>query len=310
MYQDLEKLLPLKLEGWFNHENRETLSQVIFHKKVKKVLEVGSWLGLSTSFIASLLPEDGVVFAVDHFEGSLEHKMDHYKELPTLYQQFLSNMVHTNSYKKVKPIRACSKDAAKLVHETFDLIYIDASHDEASVYEDLCVWEKKLTFHGILCGDDYYWIDPETKKESVKRAVVQFAKERGLLLHAGRRFWMLSEKNDPLALDLGEAPSIDYIKELKDKIEKSPIKTALQVGEDAGFLACFVAEMLPSSARLFIAGPYSSPRRFELLLENIKTRKLEDKITALKMPLNDALQYIEGPVDFIYYHKIWQQNPN
>jgi predicted O-methyltransferase YrrM len=310
LYQDLQELLPIKLHGWFNGENREVLSRIIFYKKIKKVLEVGSWLGLSTSFFASLIPEDGVVFAVDHFEGSLEHKADDNKEIPTLYQQFLSNMIHTKSYKKVKPIRAYSKDAAKIVNETFDLIYIDASHDEASVYEDLCLWEKKLASHAILCGDDYNWIDPETKRLSVKKAVMRFAKERGLILYAGRCFWMLSEKSDPFALDLGQAPCIDYIKELKDKIEKTPIQTALQVGEDAGFLACFVAEMLPTSARLFIAGPYSSPKRFELLLENIKARKLEEKITALKMPLSNALEHIKGQVDFIYYHKIWQQNPN
>lgn len=112
----------------------------IFYKiQPKVVIELGSWLGASTRHIAQLLPEDGIVYAVDHWLGSIEHhtpSFSHY--LPTLYEQFLSNVIHSGLEHKIFPVRMSTLEAVELFRNEGiqpDLIYVDASHDEDSVYK-------------------------------------------------------------------------------------------------------------------------------------------------------------------------------
>lgn len=179
------ELLPFNPQGWYeNHRQIESLVK-LFH--VKNVIEVGSWLGLSTRHIASLLPEGGKVYAIDHWKGSEEHQSS--SILPSLYQQFLSNVIHENLAHKIVPIRMASLDAAQCFRSLQvpinpDLIYIDASHDTDSVYADLIAWYPFVKDHGVLCGDDWNW-------NSVRVAVEKFAHERNLHIQASGNFWSL-----------------------------------------------------------------------------------------------------------------------
>ncbi len=65
-----------------------------------------------------------------------------------------------------------------------DLIYIDASHEYAPVYADLCAWYPYVKDHGILCGDDWNVGD-------VQRAVIRFAQENQLIIYQIGGFWRL-----------------------------------------------------------------------------------------------------------------------
>ena len=58
-------VLPYNDHGWYPHGPR--FEYLIRKHNVKNVLEVGSWLGSSTRHLATLIPEDGKVFAVDHW---------------------------------------------------------------------------------------------------------------------------------------------------------------------------------------------------------------------------------------------------
>ena len=80
-------------------------------------------------------------------------------------------------------------DAAKECNIAPDLIYLDASHDEKSVYADLVAWWPFVKGHGILCGDDY-----KRSGDPVGKAVRRFAKENNLRVEGYRWFWVLWEK--------------------------------------------------------------------------------------------------------------------
>ena len=308
LHYDMKELLPPKFEGWFGEQNKQVLAQIILYKQPKRVVEVGSWLGLSTSFIAQELESDAILYAVDHFEGSIEHKLHCRDYLPTLFDQFRSNMIHAKVDQKVVPVRASSLEASQILNETFDLIYIDASHDEESVFQDLELWYKKLSPTGILSGDDYDWTDPLLKTKSVANAVKRFSLLHNLHLYIGRNVWVMSKED--FALDFGEAPSLDYRNTLKKELQQKPIKTAVQVGEDLGFLSYFTYQQLEKGAKLYVTGPYISKKRFEIFKSNIKNCSLEDKIIPLEMTLEAALPYIEQPIDFTYYHMTYQQSSN
>ena len=76
-------------------------------------------------------------------------------------------------------------------HIVIDLIYVDAAHDEKSVYADLSNWYPLVRKKGIICGDDWSW----GNRYPVRRAVQRFAKERGLKVHvANNNFWLFYKR--------------------------------------------------------------------------------------------------------------------
>ena len=74
--------------GWLEDGARELLEQELTSEH-RIVVELGSWLGLSTRFIADHAP-GAIVIAIDHWEGSPEHHQhEQWRELlPTLYETF------------------------------------------------------------------------------------------------------------------------------------------------------------------------------------------------------------------------------
>ena len=61
----------------------------------------------------------------------------------------------------------------------FDWIYLDAHHAYAEVKADLTAILPKVKIGGVIMGDDYF-TDPASQHAGVKRAVDEFAVERGL----------------------------------------------------------------------------------------------------------------------------------
>jgi predicted O-methyltransferase YrrM len=177
------KLMPYKLDGWYSLANRKAIKRLISAYKVNTIVEVGSWIGLSTVDMAKKIPEHGKVYAVDTWEGSEEHK-NNPELLKTLYDQFLSNVIHEQLTHKIIPIRMDSVKAAQKLQVVADLIYIDADHSYEGCYADLKAWFPHVKEGGILCGDDWPW-------EGVSKAVEQFAHEHNLKININNPFWWI-----------------------------------------------------------------------------------------------------------------------
>ncbi|MBS3905122.1 MAG: class I SAM-dependent methyltransferase [Simkania sp.] len=178
-------LMPYYPHGWYS--NHEPIAQLIDKFQVRTIVEVGSWMGLSTIDMAQMIPGDGKVYAVDTWKGSPNEDHDP-QILATLYRQFLSNMIHAQVTDKVVPIRLESTEAAKIFDAVPDLVYIDATHTYEACYADLQAWYPHVRDHGVLCGDDWAWGD-----RGVERAVLQFASENNLKVYGNGWFWWLEE---------------------------------------------------------------------------------------------------------------------
>ena len=191
-YDSIE-VLSFKEGGWY--VNGSEIEKLIKTRKVKVIVELGSWLGRSTRHMAGIIPEDGVVYAVDHWLGSDGLQITYADLIPTLYQQFLSNMIHAKLAHKIIPIKMSTLQAAKKCAELRikpDLIYVDASHDEKSVYDDLCAWYPFVKGHGIICGDDWGW--HEESIFTIQAAVNRFARENNLIVEVPNGWmWLLRE---------------------------------------------------------------------------------------------------------------------
>ncbi len=190
-YHLLKEPLPFDEAGMYI--NAIPMEKLLKERNVRTVVELGCWLGKSTRHIASILPEDGTVYAVDHWLGSAEHQGA--PEIPRLYEQFLSNVIHAKLTSKIIPKKMTTLEAAEEFKASglqIDLVYVDASHDEASVYSDLAAYFPLVQGHGILCGDDWGW--GHEQNFPVSTAVVRFAQQHGLRIEViDGWFWILHE---------------------------------------------------------------------------------------------------------------------
>jgi hypothetical protein len=186
-YSSLTKVMPLRMHGWFM--NATQLKKFIEQDRPKVVVELGSWMGVSTIYMANeLRPYGGKLYAVDTWLGSVEHHREFSGMLPYLYEQFLSNCIHNKVTDIIIPVRMTTMQAAKELNVVPDLVYVDASHEEEDVYNDIKHWYAKLPVGGRMCGDDWSW-------PSVVRALKRISAELGVEIHAGANFWYFDPKS-------------------------------------------------------------------------------------------------------------------
>jgi hypothetical protein len=175
-------LLPYDGHGWFG--NADPLGEILESKKPNVVIEVGSWLGCSTRFIASNIPEGAVLYAIDTWKGTpgeSVHMQD--PRLPCLFQIFLSNVIHAGLTDKIIPVRMDSVEASRGLRIKADLIYLDGAHDTESVTRDIEAWLPHLNEGGIMCGDDWSW-------DTVRVAVINCAEKHEKQVHVVGNFWV------------------------------------------------------------------------------------------------------------------------
>lgn len=132
------------------------------------IVELGCYLGKSTYYLIQRLKERGIEFnldVVDVFENNLstDNKSTYNK---SFLDTFKKNMGADLSY--IKNIhKKLTHNAVKLYEDnSLDFIYVDASHREEDVLNDILLWFPKLKIGGIMAGDDW-------QKVGVRNAVVK-----------------------------------------------------------------------------------------------------------------------------------------
>lgn len=161
------------IEGWFDFPN---LYSFIVEQSPNdaKFVEVGSWLGKSSSYMAVEIANSkkNISFhCVDTWQGSEEHSSNDLIVKNELYNSFLRNISPVQNY--ITPLRLSSKEASeKFEDESLDFIFIDAGHSYEDVSEDLKCWFPKLKKGGYFAGHDYSPVWP-----GVIKAVVEWSVE-------------------------------------------------------------------------------------------------------------------------------------
>jgi MMP 1-O-methyltransferase len=136
----------LTIQGWMGETELLWLAQAA--AKVPKggsIVEIGSYKGRSTCALAE--NTEARVYSVDIWS---ECGTDGW-----YYDVFRANTAHL---KNVRPINHASIWAARKAADLsrrFDLIFIDAAHDEYNVRQDIMAWQPLLVEGGTFCGHDY-----------------------------------------------------------------------------------------------------------------------------------------------------------
>ena len=169
-----------KIEGWASMGEQGKLLESCLNdldtSKELKIVEIGVYKGRGTALWNVELINKSIkydYYAIDHFEGSEEHKTSGI--VPT-HEEAIQNLHHFADNLSI--IKLDSISASKLFKaKSLDLIYIDGSHDYKSVLKDIKTWFPKLKSGGIICGDDF-----NENWQGVVDAVIEFASFKNLTI--------------------------------------------------------------------------------------------------------------------------------
>ena len=157
-----------KIPGWCNYT--ETYDMIVDEiADDGKIVEIGSFLGRSTHYLATALvnanKENVKVYCVDTFEGSTEHSsLNLPKDFLHIFKENLQYFIGRNMVIPCQG-RSDSKEILdQFKDESIDYIMVDGAHEYEPVMDDIENWWPKLKPTGTMFGDDYLL-------ESVKQAV-------------------------------------------------------------------------------------------------------------------------------------------
>jgi cephalosporin hydroxylase len=157
-----------KIPGWFNYsESYDIIVDQI--KDDGKIVEIGSFLGRSTHYLATSLYNAGKqnvkIYSVDTFEGSSEHaSLKIPKDFSSVFKENLDFFIE----KGIVNVCQGRSDDPKILEQfdeaSIDYIMVDGAHEYEPVMDDIKNWWPKLKPDGVMFGDDY-------KLASVEEAV-------------------------------------------------------------------------------------------------------------------------------------------
>lgn len=124
------------------------------------IIEIGSWLGKSTVFLAKgcKVSGNGVVHAIDTFKGNIgKEKMYEapLREGETIYRRFMKNIKSAALEKYVKVYKTTSKEARKIIRSKARILFIDGCHEYEAVKDDIKTWKGLLLAGGFIALDDF-----------------------------------------------------------------------------------------------------------------------------------------------------------
>lgn len=146
----------LPVPGWMTEQElRHLASRAV---TCSTMLEIGSWQGRATKAFAVALPPGSVIYCVDDWRGEQATPVDPHE----LRGAFYTHLMRELMLGKVIHLTTTSMSFARMMSSgwinsitSFDYIFIDGSHDKASVIADVRAYLPFVAPGGILAGHDW-----------------------------------------------------------------------------------------------------------------------------------------------------------
>ena len=159
-------LAAMKISTHLTFEEKERLFQLATIKKIGVFVELGSYYGASSVYIAAALNQSkAVLYCVDTWKNDTmpEGACDTFNE-------FLNN---TASFSRViRTLRGTSELVGLDFEPEIDFLFVDADHSYESVKTDISIWLPKLKEDAIIVFHDTGWA------EGVNRVIDEFIRPR------------------------------------------------------------------------------------------------------------------------------------
>ncbi|KAL3915739.1 MAG: hypothetical protein SGPRY_007102 [Prymnesium sp.] len=199
LWPDEEPQVEKRMHGWVHRGNEALLRRLIASRRPRIIVELGSWLGLSTTLLLEETEAQlASVFSVDMWDAELLRtcQAEQYTTDPEaqsilnsvpLFSTFLANLWDYRH--RLFPLRMSSLEGLACIQALeapVDMIYVDADHSYNAVLADLQACHAKFP-RALIVGDDWQW--PE-----VRKAVRQFTSNLtgiDVVAHPRENWWFL-----------------------------------------------------------------------------------------------------------------------
>lgn len=115
------------------------------------IVEVGSYLGASTCFLAyGIKNKGGTVYAVDCWKNKAMSEGER-----DTFDEFNRNVEPLKDV--IKPLRGFSNEIAEQFDKKIDLLFVDGDHSYDGVCSDLKAWLPKMKENSLVVFHDYSW---------------------------------------------------------------------------------------------------------------------------------------------------------
>ena len=134
----LQVLMPQMLSG---PTQGALLAMLVRLTRARRVLEVGTFTGYASLWMAQALPDDGRLHTIDRNEELEDRVQTYFSE---------SEVGHRINYH-----RGDAREIIPTLDETFDLVFIDADKDNYQYYYELII--DKVRENGLIVVDNVLW---------------------------------------------------------------------------------------------------------------------------------------------------------
>jgi predicted O-methyltransferase YrrM len=163
------------------------LHLIIKISNTKKILEIGTFTGLSTLSMSLALPENGELIALDKNEKTSE-----------VANNFFKKAKQENKIKIITKNALDSLNDLKKSNEKFDLVFIDADKENYKYYYELSL--NLINTNGLIIIDNVLWYG-EVVDINNKNKLTTIIKEFNIYVKKDKR-------TENLILPLGDGLSI------------------------------------------------------------------------------------------------------
>jgi predicted O-methyltransferase YrrM len=176
-----------------DHEAKQLFDWALDAAQLGPLLEIGSYCGLSTLWLASAAKQlETVVFAVDHHRGSEEHQPGEFFHDDTLLDdsgrfdslpEFRRNLRKHEVEDVVIPVVTKASVLANYWHTSLGLVFIDGGHSLDAALSDYRGWAHHVAAGGLLVIHDVF--DHVEAGGQAPRTIWQLALDSGLFEAVG-----------------------------------------------------------------------------------------------------------------------------
>ena len=140
------------------------LHLLIKTSSIKKILEIGTFTGLSALSMLLALPEDGKLLTLDKNKNTTAIAYNFFKKATLLGK---AEIIIENALKTIENL--------KIENEKFDLVFIDADKENYKIYYDESL--NLIDKNGLIVVDNVLWhgdVADITKKDKLTRIIREF----------------------------------------------------------------------------------------------------------------------------------------
>ena len=186
-----------RVPGWFGETEAAVFWSVVHEVRPASVVEIGSYLGRSTTLLGLALQHADVpaarLVAIDPHTGDRQNlRALGISTIPTL--DLFRVYMQAAGIGELLDVRvAPSAEVAADWHDPVDLLFVDGWHSKRGVLADARGFGPHLTDRGIVCFDDY------TAYKSVRRGADLACTELGLVRYGtvAAQLWAGRPEVDP-----------------------------------------------------------------------------------------------------------------